>query len=54
MIGKSNTRISERKYLTLSTPIEPLAGKTICFSFVCLHDVVVGLFINRYEFGRTI
>jgi insertion element IS1 protein InsB len=32
-----------------------LARKTICFSkSVRLHDVVIGLFINRYEFGLAI
>nr|MBW4638988.1 IS1 family transposase [Gloeocapsa sp. UFS-A4-WI-NPMV-4B04] len=28
------------------------ARRTICFSkTVLMHDVVIGLFINRYEFG---
>jgi insertion element IS1 protein InsB len=26
--------------------------KTICFSkSILLHDIVIGLFVNRYEFG---
>ncbi|MBD3887698.1 transposase, partial [Phormidium tenue FACHB-886] len=42
----------ERKHLTLRTRIKRLARKTICFSkSVWLHDVVINLFINRYEFG---
>ncbi|OYQ62034.1 hypothetical protein B9G53_24300 [Pseudanabaena sp. SR411] len=28
-----------------------LARKTICFSkSIVMHDIVIGLFINRYEF----
>jgi insertion element IS1 protein InsB len=55
VIGKCNTQKIERKHLTLRTRIKRLARKTICFSkSVQLHDIVIGLFINRYEFGRTI
>ena len=51
-IGKRYTQQIERKHLTLRTRIKRLARKTICFSkSVWLHDVVIGLFINRYEFG---
>ena len=33
-------------------PALPTARKTMCFSkSIWLHDVVTGLFINRYEFG---
>jgi len=54
-IGKANTQKVERKHLTLRTRIKRLARKTICFSkSIWLHDVVIGLFINRYEFGRAI
>jgi insertion element IS1 protein InsB len=54
-VGKSNTQKIERKHLTLRTRIKRLARKTICFSkSVWLHDIVIGLFINRYEFGRVI
>ncbi|NER78882.1 MAG: transposase, partial [Leptolyngbya sp. SIO1D8] len=32
-----------------------LARKTICFSkSVQMHDTIIGLFINRYEFGHVI
>jgi len=32
-----------------------LARKTICFSkSVVMHDLVIGLFINRVAFGLTI
>ena len=51
-IGKTNTQQIERKHLTLRTRIKRLARKTICFSkSVFMHDTVIGLFVNRYEFG---
>jgi insertion element IS1 protein InsB len=29
--------------------------KTICFSkSIVMHDIVIGLFINRYEFGLSV
>lgn len=53
-IGKTNTQKIERKHLTLRTRIKRLARKTICFSkSVLMHDTVIGLLINRYEFGRA-
>jgi insertion element IS1 protein InsB len=54
-VGKANTQTIERQHLTLRTRIKRLARKTICFSkSEWLHDVVIGLFINRYEFGLPI
>jgi insertion element IS1 protein InsB len=54
-VGKSNTPQIERKPLTLRTRIKRLARKTICFSkSVFMHDTVIGLFVNRYEFGAPI
>ncbi len=54
-VGKRNTQKIERKHLTLRTRIKRLARKKICFSKLeRMHDIVIGLFINRYEFGRTI
>jgi insertion element IS1 protein InsB len=51
-VGKRNTQKIERKHLTLRTRIKRLARKTICFSkSIWLHDIVIGLFINHYEFG---
>ena len=53
--GKRNTQKIERKFLTFRTRIKRLARKTICFSKSNLmHDTVIGLFINRYEFGRNV
>jgi insertion element IS1 protein InsB len=52
VISKQNTQKIENKNLNLRTRIKRLARRTICFSKTTLmHDVVIGLFINRYEFG---
>ena len=52
IVGKDNTQKIERKHLTLRTRIKRLARKTICFSKIeKMHDIVIGLFINRFEFG---
>src|SRR5512144_2963001 len=52
IIGKDNTQRIERKHLTLRTRIKRLARKTICFSKKQQrHDIVIGLFVNRYESG---
>jgi insertion element IS1 protein InsB len=54
-VGKVNTQKIERKHLTLRTRIKRLARKTSCFSkSTLLHDIMIGLFINRYEFGRAV
>jgi insertion element IS1 protein InsB len=53
--GKRNTQKIERKHLTLRTRIKRLARKTICFSkSIQMHDIVIGLFVNRYEFGMLL
>jgi IS1 transposase/alpha/beta hydrolase fold len=53
--GKRNTQQIERKHLTLRTRIKRLVRKTICFSkSTQMHDIVIGLFINRYEFGLPV
>ena len=50
--GKRHTQKIERKHLKLHTRIKRLTRKTICFSkSIQMHDIVIGLFINRYEFG---
>ena len=54
-VGKENTWKIERKHLTLRTRIKRLTRKTICFSkSKRMHDTVIGLFINRFEFGRAV
>jgi insertion element IS1 protein InsB len=53
--GKRNTQKIERKHLTLRTRIKRLTRKTICFSrSIQMHDIVIGLFVNRYEFGLPV
>ena len=53
--GKRNTQKIERKHLTLRTRIKRLTRKTICFSrSTQMHDIVIGLFVNRYEFGLPV
>jgi insertion element IS1 protein InsB len=53
--GTRNTQKIERKHLTLRTRIKRLTRKTICFSkSVQMHDIVIGLFVNRYEFGLPV
>jgi insertion element IS1 protein InsB len=54
-VGKLHTQQIERKHLTLRTRIKRLARKIICFSkSVLMHDTVIGLFVNRYEFGTPV
>jgi insertion element IS1 protein InsB len=53
--GKRNTQKIERKHLTLRTCIKRLVRKTICFSkSIQMHDLVMGLFVNRYAFERVV
>jgi insertion element IS1 protein InsB len=55
VIGKRHTQRIERKHLTLRTRIKRLVRKTICFSkSTQMHDIVIGLFVNRYEFGLDV
>jgi IS1 family transposase len=43
------------KHINLRTRIKRLARRTICFSKTeRMHDLVLGLFINRYEFGVSV
>jgi len=54
-VGKQNTQKIESKHINLRTRIKRLARRTICFSkTIIMHDIVIGLFINRYEFGVVI
>ena len=53
--GKRYTQKIERKHLRLRTRIKRLVRKTICLSkSVERHDILIGLFINRYEFGLPV
>jgi insertion element IS1 protein InsB len=54
-VGKENTQKIESKHIRLRTRIKRLVRRTICFSKTGrMHDLVIGLFINRYEFGRLL
>jgi insertion element IS1 protein InsB len=54
-VGKANTQKIESKHINLRTRIKRLMRRTICFSkTTTMHDLVIGLFINRYEFGRPV
>jgi insertion element IS1 protein InsB len=54
-VSKRGTQKIERQHLTLRTRIKRLVRKTICFSkSTRMHDIVIGLFVNRYAFGRAV
>ena len=54
-IGKAHTQKIESKHINVRTRIKRLVRRTICFSTTTtMHDLVIGLFINRYEFGVAI
>jgi insertion element IS1 protein InsB len=54
-IGKAHTQKIESKHINLRTRIKRLVRRTICFSkTTTMHDLVLDLFINRYEFGRCL
>ena len=54
-VGKAQTQKIESKHINLRTRIKRLVRRTICFSKTeRMHDLVIGLFINRYEFGVAI
>jgi len=54
-VGKEHTQKIESKHINLRTRIKRLVRRTLCFSKTeHMHDLVLGLFINRYEFGRPL
>jgi insertion element IS1 protein InsB len=54
-VGKTQTQKIARKHLTFRTRLKRLVRKTICFSkSMRLHDLVIGLCVNRDEFGRLV
>jgi insertion element IS1 protein InsB len=53
--GKRHTQHIERKHLTWRTRIKRLVRKPIGFSnSIEMHDSIIGLFVNRYEFGTCL
>ena len=54
-VGKAHTQKIESKHISMRTRMKRLVRRTICFSKTeRMHDLVIGLFINRYEFGGSI
>jgi insertion element IS1 protein InsB len=55
VVSKHATQQLERTHLTLRTRIKRLVRKTICFSrSIEMHELVIGLLINRFEFGLAV
>ena len=53
--GKRDTQKIERTHLTLRMRSKRVVRKTICFAkSTRMHDIVIGLFVNRYAFGRAV
>jgi insertion element IS1 protein InsB len=45
----------ESKHINLRTRIKRFMRRTICFSkTTTMHDLLIGLFMNRYEFWVAI
>ena len=54
-VGKENTQKIASKHSNLRTQITRLVRRTLCFSKTeHRHDLVIGLCINRYEFGQSL
>ena len=54
-VGKLTMQKIERKHLTLRMRRKRLARTTLCFSRSCeMHDLLIGLYMNRVEFGRAV
>jgi IS1 family transposase len=50
-----STSVALKGGLTLRARIKRLVRKTICFSkTIQMHDIVLGLFVNRYAFGLPV
>jgi insertion element IS1 protein InsB len=54
-VGKLTMQKIERKHLTLRMRLKRLARKTLCFSRSrVMHDLLIGLYMNRVEFGCVV
>jgi insertion element IS1 protein InsB len=54
-VGKLSRQTIERKHLPLRTRLKRLARKTLCFSRArVMPDLLIGLYMNRVEFGRSV
>jgi insertion element IS1 protein InsB len=55
IVGKEHMQRIESKHINWRTRIKRLVRRTIGFSKTeRMHDLVIGLFVNRDEFGRAI
>jgi insertion element IS1 protein InsB len=53
-VGTTSTQTIERTHRTCRTRLKRLVPKTRCFSkSVRRHDIVIGLLVNRDEFGMV-
>ena len=53
-VGKLTMQKIERKHLTLRTRLKRFVRKTPCFSrSYVMHDLLIGLYRTRVEFGRA-
>jgi insertion element IS1 protein InsB len=54
-VGKAPRQKIESKHSNLRTRLKRLVRRTLCFAnTTAMHDLVIGLFINRYEFGAAL
>jgi insertion element IS1 protein InsB len=54
-VGKLLMQKIERKRLTLRLRLKRLARRTLCFSRSrVMHDLLIGLYMNRVEFGCAV
>ena len=54
-VGKLSMQKIERKHLTLRTRLQRLARTTLGFSRSwVMHDLLIGLYMNRVEFGCAV
>jgi insertion element IS1 protein InsB len=54
-VGKLTMQKIEHKHLTLRTRLKRFARKTLCFSRSgVMHDLSIGLYMNRVEFGCAV
>jgi insertion element IS1 protein InsB len=52
LVGKEPTQTIESQHINLRTRIKRFMRRTLGFSKTeRMHDLVMGLFLNRYEFG---
>ena len=55
VVGTQHTQTIKSKHIKWRTRSKQLVRRTMCFSKTTTrHDLVIGLFINRDEFGRCL